>query len=85
MLNEPSILISGKTGTLSQTQPAESSRTPVHEQLETAVSAVMDVYRVDYNPPPPVSVSYTGRLRFDSEITYEQLTSSSRRWITTLF
>lgn len=73
MLNEPSILISGKTGTLPQTEPAQSSRSPVLEQLETAVSAVMDVYKVDYNPPPPVSVSYTGRLRFDSEITYEQL------------
>jgi membrane-associated protease RseP (regulator of RpoE activity) len=73
MLNEPSILISGKTGTQSQAQPAASSKSPVLEQLEMAVSAVMDVYKVDYNPPPPVSVSYTGRLRFGSEITYEQL------------
>jgi Zn-dependent protease len=73
MLNEPSILVSGKSGISSIVKPAESPKNPVFEQLEAAVAGVMDVYKVDYNPPPPVSVSYTGRLRLDSENAYEHL------------
>jgi Zn-dependent protease len=73
MLNEPSILVSGKSGISSVVKPVESPQNPAFEQLEAAVAGVMDVYKVDYNPPPPVSASYTGRLRLDSESAYEHL------------
>lgn len=73
MLNEPSILVSSKSGLVSTVQPAESPKNAAFEPLETAVASVMDVYKVDYNPAPPASVSYTGRLRLDSETAYEQL------------
>ena len=66
--------VSGQPGTAPAAKPAESlQKNPTLEQLETAVAGVMDVYKVDYDPPPPISVSYTGRLRLDSETAYEQL------------
>jgi Zn-dependent protease len=73
MLNEPSILVSDKSGIAPIVQPVESPKNPAVEKLEAVVTGVMDVYKVDYDPPPPVSISYTGRLRLDSEAAYEQL------------
>ncbi len=73
MLNEPSILVSGKSGIGPIAPPAESPKNPAFENLEAAIAGVMDVYKVDYSPPPPVSASYTGRLRVDSEVAFEQL------------
>jgi Zn-dependent protease len=73
MLNEPSILVNGKSGMVPIAPPVESPQNTAYEQLETAIAGVMDVYKVDYSPPPPVSVSFTGRLRMDSEAAYEAL------------
>jgi Zn-dependent protease len=73
MLNEPSILVNGKSGPLPIAPPAESPKNPAYEKLEAAITGVMDVYKVDYSPPPPVSVSFTGRLRMDSEAAFEEL------------
>jgi Zn-dependent protease len=71
MLNEPSILASGKSETPARTSQATSPRNTVLEQLETAVSGVMDIYQVNDNPPPPVGASFTGRLRVESDVAYE--------------
>ncbi|MBN2304299.1 MAG: site-2 protease family protein [Anaerolineae bacterium] len=75
MLNEPSILASRGTNALAldvaeTVIPAQDSSL---EQLGAAVAGVMDVYSVEYAPAPPVSASYTGRLRLGSEVAYQQL------------
>jgi Zn-dependent protease len=73
MLNEPSSLATGKTVTSMPVAPAARPKNPTFEQLEAAVAGVMDIHQTDYEPPPPVSVSYTGRLLLDSEVAYAQL------------
>jgi Zn-dependent protease len=73
MLNEPSILVSGKSGIVTIAPPADTPKNPAYDKLETAIAGVMDVYKVDYSPPPPVSVSFTGRLRMGSEAAFEEL------------
>jgi membrane-associated protease RseP (regulator of RpoE activity) len=74
MLDEPSLLVSGKgDSSLTEEQPARSQGGPDVAQLEAAVAAVMDIHKADYNPPPPIQVGYAGRLRLDSETAYERL------------
>ncbi len=71
MLNEPSILLGGKSP---GDEPEEKRpANPTLEQLADAVAGVMDVYKVDYSPPAPATATYTGRLRLDSETAYERL------------
>ncbi len=75
MLNEPSILVSDKSTPPVEEKPssAKLSRDSEVEIIETAVNLVMDVYTVDYDPPPPARVRYTGLLQIDSETAYTQL------------
>lgn len=74
MLNEPSILVSEQSSLSVEEKPApQVSRDSELELIETAVNDVMNVYTVDYEPPPPARVRYTGQLRIDSETAYSQL------------
>ena len=73
MLNEPSILASGQAAPPTQEASGTSVKDPVHEQLEVAVSSVMDIQQVEYNPAPPISARFTGRLLIDSEAAYEHV------------
>lgn len=73
MLNEPSILASGTSGVIQPAETSISSQKPAADQLGTAVAEVMDIYKVEYDPAPAVSASYTGRLRLDSETAYARL------------
>ncbi|MBN1680967.1 MAG: site-2 protease family protein [Anaerolineae bacterium] len=74
MLNEPSILASGKAAASRPAQTtAQSASTDAHESLKAVVAEVMDIYEVDTSPPPPAYASFTGRLRIDSEAAYNRL------------
>ncbi len=73
MLNEPSVFSSGKATPTVPVEPESGPRDTTLEQFETAVSAVMNVYKVEYDLAPPASVSFTGRLRMDSEAAFGQL------------
>lgn len=73
MLNEPSILASGQAAPPTQEASGTSVKDPVHEQLEVAVSSVMEIQQVEYNPAPPISARFTGRLLIDSEAAYEHV------------
>ncbi len=73
MLNEPSVLASGGNAGTQPLETVASAQDPTIEQLGAAVAEVMDVYQVEYEPAPPVSASYTGRLRLDSEAAFARL------------
>lgn len=74
MLNEPSVFSSSDSAPqdISEDKP-KSLKSPIFEQIETMVAEVCDIYEVDYNPPPPASIRFTGRLRVDSEKAYTRL------------
>jgi Zn-dependent protease len=73
MLNEPSILVDGQSTTALPEKPSQPQRDPALDSIETVVKDVMDVYKVEYDTPPPARVRYTGRLRIDSELAYDRL------------
>jgi len=74
MLNEPSVFSTGRAdGKAPPSQAVMPEPRVVYPELETAVQEVMDVYKVNYDPPAPAKVAFTGRLRIDSEAAYEQL------------
>lgn len=74
MLNEPSVFSSSDT-TIQDVSEEKPQQPPnaLMGQIEEMVAAVFDVYSVDYNPPPPASIRFTGRLRVDSERAFAQL------------
>ncbi|MBI5959949.1 MAG: site-2 protease family protein [Chloroflexi bacterium] len=71
MLNEPSILSSGQAAP--QAEPESLSAVSTEDVFKASVVAVMDIQQIDYQPAPPATVSYTGRLLIDSETAYAQL------------
>jgi len=74
MLNEPSVLSTGRETGEAPPAPAVMSQPRVsYPELETAVQDVMDIYKVSYDPPPPAKVAFTGHLRLDSEAAYARL------------
>ncbi len=73
MLNEPSAFLTGDAPLEQQTETQHPPRDSIFEQIESLVSAVFDIYSVDYDPVPPAVVRYVGRLRGDSEQAYAQL------------
>ncbi len=74
MLNEPSGLLSHDTVTEEETSPEQQvAPDDARHEIETLVGMVLDIYKVDYNPSPPATMQYTGKLRIDSEQAYAQL------------
>lgn len=73
MLNEPSAFLTGDSPVAEQAEAQYPPRDSIFDQIETLVSAVFDIYTVDYDPMPPAVVRYGGRLRVDSEQAYAQL------------
>lgn len=73
MLNEPSILAAGQAASPDQAIPEAVAPDPVRAQLQAAVAGVMDIQRAEYDPAPPISASFTGRLLLDSETAFEQV------------
>lgn len=73
MLNEPSILVDGQSIAALPEKPFQPQHDPALDSIETVVKDVMDVYKVEYDTPPPARVRYTGRLRIDSELAYDRL------------
>jgi membrane-associated protease RseP (regulator of RpoE activity) len=41
--------------------------------MESIVADVLEIQHKDYDPAPTITVSYTGRLRVDSETAYERI------------
>lgn len=74
MLNEPSAFLPDDAA---QDEPHVRSQDRAQDaltaQLASLVATVFDVYSVEHNPPPPVLVRFTGKLRIDSEAAYAQL------------
>lgn len=74
MLNEPSVFSTERAdGKTPPSQTVMPEPRVVYPELEAAVQEVMDVYKVNHDPPPPAKVAFTGRLRIDSEAAYERL------------
>jgi Zn-dependent protease len=73
VLNEPSVL-ANETGRYEMPESADRHLPEtVLDQLQAAVTEVLDIYQTNLHPPPPASVVYTGRLRMDSESAYSRL------------
>lgn len=75
MLNEPSFLVTGENVPVAErsSQPVPDKQREMYAPLDKAVAEVMDVFQTDYDPKPPASVKYVGRLRLDSETAYAQM------------
>ncbi len=76
MLNEPSSMTSGKPDqSLPAVLPtiAQRPNTAAQNQIETAVSQVLQITNTEYHPNPPLMATFTGRLRLDSEAAFAQL------------
>ncbi len=73
MLNEPSISASGQSAVVLPAPPEPVAGDPALQKLAEIVDEVMEVFRVDYQPPAPARIGFVGRLRIDSEAAYEHL------------
>jgi hypothetical protein len=74
VLNEPSISASGQSAAPLTAPPEPAvSGDPALRKLADIVDEVMEIERVDQQPPAPARIGFVGRLRINSEAAYARL------------